>query len=102
MPKKKSMKRMAQSAETGIGNEIKEAMKGNKLLIGCNSVFKGVKKGGIGSLICASNLPRSRKNDISSQASIAGIEIKDFSGDSAELGEACGKPFNILIVGIRK
>ena len=102
MPKKKSKRRKAQAQGTGIGNDIKNAIKSGKLLIGCNSVFKGIKKGGLESLIYASNLPEARKSDLGSQAKVAGIETREFGGDSANLGEACGKPFNILIVGIRK
>lgn len=102
MPKKKSKRRRAQAAGTGIGNEIKEAMKGNRLLIGSNCVLRDIKKGNIQSLILSTNLPAARKKELNSQASVAGIEVKEYEGDSAKLGEACGKPFNILLIGIKK
>ena len=102
MPKKKSKRKRAQALGTGISNDIKEAMKGGKLLIGSNIVQKNLKKGGIQSLIFASNLPDNSRKDIGAQASVSSVEFKEFNGNSAQLGEACGKPFNVLIIGIRK
>jgi large subunit ribosomal protein L30e len=102
MPKKKSKRKRAQARGTGIGNDIKEAMKGGKLLIGSNIVQKNLKKGAIRSLILASNFPDRNRKDMGDQASVSGTEMKEFNGDSAQLGEACGKPFNVLIIGITK
>ena len=102
MPKKKSKRRRALAAGTGIGNDIKEAMKAGKLLIGSNCVFRDIKKGSLEALICASNLPEASKNGIDSQASVSGFEVKEFGADSVKLGEACGTPFNVLLIGIKK
>jgi ribosomal protein L30E len=102
MPKKKSKRRRAQAAGTGIGNDIKEAMKSGKLLIGSNCVLKDLKKGGLEALIFASNLPEASRKGIDSQATVSGIEVREFGADSAKLGEACGKPFNVLLIGIKK
>ena len=102
MPKKKSRRRKAQAAGTGAADEIKKALKAGKLLIGSNSVFRELKKGGLEALICASNLPEASRKGIDSQAPVSGIEVREFGGDSSKLGEACGKPFNVLLIGIRK
>lgn len=102
MPKKKSKRKRAQAQGTGIANEIKEAMKGGKLLIGSNIVQRNLKTGIVQSLIFASNLPDKNRKDFGTEASVSGIELKEFEGNSAQLGEACGKPFNVLIIGITK
>jgi len=102
MPKKKTKRKRMQGKGTGIGNDINEAVKNDKLLIGSNMVFRNVKKGRLQSLIFASNLPEASRKELDNQASISGIERRDFEGDSAKLGEACGKPFNILLIGIKK
>jgi len=60
MPKKKSKRKKSQAAGTGMGNEIKEALKGGRLLIGTNSVSRDIKKGKLQALICASNMPEPR------------------------------------------
>lgn len=101
MSKKKTRKKRS-SVAAGIGSEINEAVKKRNLLMGSNSVFKELKKGGLGKVICASNLPSARKKDLNHYASVSGIEVKEFDGDSAMLGETCGKPFSILLIGIKK
>ena len=102
MPKKKTRKKKAKESASGVGNDIKEAMKEKKLLIGSNSVIRAMKKGGLQVVICASNLPAERKKELEKHASALDIVIKDFGNNSANLGEACGKPFNILLIGIKK
>lgn len=104
MPKKKTKKRrsMAGKAASDIGSKINKAAKGGNLLMGSNSVFRGMKKRDLETVICASNLPEPSRKDMNHYASVSGIEVREFGGDSSKLGETCGKPFNILLVGIKK
>ena len=101
MPKKKA-RRKRKEGEAGIETEISGALKEDKLLIGSRSVFRALKKGGLEAVIRASNLPEGRKKDLEHYMSVSGIGIREFRGNSAKLGETCGKPFNILLVGIKK
>ena len=101
MPKKKTRKKR-RGAVTGIGSGINEALKEGKVLMGSSSVFRQLKKGGLERIICASNLPASSRKGLDHYVSVSGIEVKEFDGDSAKLGERCGKPFNILLIGIKK
>ncbi len=102
MPKKKTRRKKAREAGSGVENEIKEATKEKRLLIGSNSVLRSLKRGELQTVICASNLPAARKKELDSHASASGIDVREFGGDSAKLGEACGKPFNILLIGVKK
>ncbi len=82
--------------------EIREAMKEKRLVIGSRSVMKGVKGGSVKNVVFASNCPENTKKDLEYYASGSFVAIKEFSGSSLQLGELCGKPFNILLVGIKK
>jgi ribosomal protein L30E len=102
MPKKKTKRRKAMAMQKGVGNDIKDAIKEDRLLIGSNSVFREMKKGRLQSVICSSNLPTPCKKDLNHYSSVTGIKIEEFGENSAKLGETCGKPFNILLIGIKK
>ncbi len=79
---------------------IKDAVKGKKLLIGTRAVLKGMKNTTVATVICASNCPRETRNDVEHYGDISKTEVMEFKGDSSKLGEACGKPFKALVVGI--
>ncbi|MEM7816111.1 MAG: ribosomal L7Ae/L30e/S12e/Gadd45 family protein [Candidatus Aenigmatarchaeota archaeon] len=83
-------------------NQIKEAEKEKKLVIGSRTVIKGIKRGIIHSVIYASNCPETIRKDLEYYAKNLFISIRQFEGNSLQLGEACGKPFSVLLVGIKK
>jgi large subunit ribosomal protein L30e len=85
-----------------LENDIKKALKQKKLLIGSRSVLSAVKAGKTGSLVYARNIPKQALGDVQHYASLAGVEAMEFPGNSVQLGEICGKPFNILLLGILK
>jgi len=85
-----------------INQEIKEAVKEKKIVIGSRTVMKGVKRGRIASLVYADNCPQAVMKDILYYSQNNFVSIKEFGGSSLQLGEVCGKPFNVLVVGIRK
>lgn len=85
-----------------IEKEIKDAMKEKKLVIGARMVMRGMKKSDIKYVICPSNCSGDVLDDLNYYGKNFGTEIKKFSGDSRQLGEICGKPFNIMLLGIKK
>jgi ribosomal protein L30E len=83
-----------------MGKTVKEAHDSGKLLIGSRSVMKGLKSGKVEKVIFASNCPESfRKSAVSPKSK---AEVHEFGADSVRLGETCGKPFTVLVVGIKK
>lgn len=82
--------------------ELTSFEKSKKLIIGSSTVIKRAKKGEIQKVVKASNCPENLKNDLLQYSKLSKFEIEDFPGDSKQLGEMCGKPFNILMVGIKK
>jgi ribosomal protein L30E len=82
--------------------ELLDAAKGGKLIIGSRRVFKELRKGKLAMVLHATNCPQDAVNNIKKLSTISNIKIEGFKGNSRVLGEALGKPFNILLVGIRK
>ena len=83
-----------------ITKMIKDAHGSGKLLIGSRSVARGMKSGKVARVVVASNCPEScRKGIITPKSKVEVLELK---GDSVRLGETCGKPFTVLMVGIKK
>ena len=85
-----------------IKETISEALKKNKMVIGTRSVLKTMKRGEVNLVFYASNTPEAFRRDLDHYAGISKIEVKGFKGDSAKLGDLCGKPFHILAVGVKK
>jgi large subunit ribosomal protein L30e len=87
---------------TNASQEIKDAMKEKKVIIGSRTVMKGVKRGHINSVIYASNCPQAMMKDLEYYSKNNFVAIKEFGGNSLQLGEVCGKPFNVLVIGIKR
>ena len=85
-----------------LEKEIKKALKEKKVLIGSRSVLKAAKTGRLGSVVYASNTPGNTLSDIRHYADTSKINTQEFPGNSVQLGELCGKPFSILLLGITK
>ena len=88
--------------EMTMEKEIKEAMKERKILIGSKRVLKNIKLNTLKTVIYASNCSEEMVNELNFQSKNLGFETKSFKGSSRELGEICGKPFNVLLLGLRK
>ncbi|RLJ05365.1 MAG: 50S ribosomal protein L30e [Candidatus Aenigmatarchaeota archaeon] len=81
--------------------EIKEALKENKLIIGTRRVMKFLKNKKLRMIFYASNCPENVKKDLEYYSKISDTAVKSFEGNSKQLGELCGKPFTILMVGVK-
>ncbi|MFH1978513.1 MAG: ribosomal L7Ae/L30e/S12e/Gadd45 family protein [Candidatus Aenigmatarchaeota archaeon] len=82
--------------------DIKHAEEQKKLLIGTKSIVKSLKIGELERVIYASNCPESTLKDINYYLKLTKTEVELFDGNSSKLGETCGKPFNILMIAIKK
>ena len=85
-----------------VEKEIKEAMKEEKLIIGSKSVIKNIKLNAVEYVICSANCTEDVINDLSHYSKNFAVEIKKFKGNSRQLGEICGKPFNVMLLGVKK
>ncbi len=85
-----------------IDKEIKEGMKEKKLVIGSRNVIKGIKSDNVKYVILPTNCKEDVMNELNYYNKNFKVEIKKFKGNSRQLGELCGKPFNVMLLGIKK
>ncbi len=85
-----------------IIKQIKDAAKEKKLLMGSRTVLKSIKNKNVDTVVFASNCPENVRKDLDHYSKISGIKMEEFNGNSVDLGEICGKPFRILMVGLGK
>lgn len=83
-----------------IKKDMETAMKSGNFVMGTNSVMKAMKNGKLNSVVYATNCPASTMEDLNHYSAVGGVEIKQFDGNSLQMGEFCGKPFNIVLFGI--
>lgn len=75
-----------------VNQEIKEAMKEKKILIGSRTVMKGVKRGHVDSVIYASNCPEETRKDLEYYSKGGFLGLKVFQGNSVQLERSAASP----------
>lgn len=83
-----------------VSKEIGQAVATGEVVIGTAKSLKTIKRGRAKLIIVASNCDRDTLVDVQHYAKLAGVPVHIFSGDSKELGLACGKPFMISVLSI--
>jgi len=76
--------------------ELRRAVDTGKVIFGSKRTEKFLLNAEGKLLVLSSNIPKEKKEKLVHAASLHNIEVKEFSGSSKDLGELCGKPFNIL------
>lgn len=89
-------------AEASVSQQIKTAQNKGVLMLGSRTVLKGVKNGKTAEVFYAINTPEATLKDLEYYSRISGVSLKKFDGNSAQLGELCGKPFKILLTAVKK
>ncbi|MBU0953202.1 MAG: ribosomal L7Ae/L30e/S12e/Gadd45 family protein [Nanoarchaeota archaeon] len=85
-----------------VTRTIKDAAKKNLLLIGTNSVRRAALAGRLQAAYTASNCPQRTLEEFSRFASHGLFSLEKVDENSIRLGEICGKPFTVLVIGITK
>jgi large subunit ribosomal protein L30e len=85
-----------------VEKDIRQAMKDRKMLIGSRSVIRAMKNKGLQEVVMAQNCPPGTADDIGRYAELNRVKMTRFEGSSVRLGQMCGKPFAVLLVGISK
>ena len=86
----------------GAEKDIKKAMEEKKAILGRNEVVRLLKAGGLGSVFYADNCPAHMVRELEYYSGISKFQLERLKEDSAKLGQICGKPFNITVLGIKK
>ena len=82
-------------------NEIQQALKSNKAVLGYKESIKILKRRDSKKIILAKNAPENLRKLFEHNAKIFNIPIEIFDGSSKDLGVVCGKPFPVLVLVLR-
>ena len=83
-------------------DEIKNAIKKNKLIIGTENTLKSLKLGKLVKIFLSKNCPANIVNDIKHYAKLSATEVVQVDMGNDELGIVCKKPFLISVLSIEK
>ncbi len=84
--------------EAKIKEKLKEKIKSKAISIGINSTIRAAKKDELDFIVYSSNT----SEDMLKAISDLKIKTFEYEGDSEALSIACGKSFNISVLGIKK
>ncbi len=84
--------------EEEIRKKIQEKIKNKAVFIGLNSTLRGIENGEVELVVYASNVSESIKNELSESK----VKLYAYDGDNEALSIACGKSFNISVLGLKK
>ena len=79
---------------------LKAKAQQKELVVGMESVIKGIRGGKLVKVFIASNSPAKMKEDIVRYAILAQIPVHELSQNNEELGVLCKKNFMVSVVGL--
>ena len=82
--------------------EIKKLIKDKKLIIGTENTMKKLRENKLSKIWLSSNVPAEIKQEITSYAKIAGVEVISLSIPNDELGVLCKKQFSVSLASVLK
>jgi len=85
-----------------IENEIHSAVKSERAVLGYRESMKLIKTGSAEKVIVASNIPKDMDAEIRHNAKSGELQVETFDGSSKDLGTACGKPFPVAVMAIKR
>jgi large subunit ribosomal protein L30e len=84
-----------------MSEELRDALKENKVVIGSKRTIKYLKLGNARLIVLASNCPEIVRKDVEHYAKLSEIKVEKFDGTAKQLGIFCGKPFPIAAIAIK-
>uniref|UniRef100_H0XIJ8 Large ribosomal subunit protein eL30 n=1 Tax=Otolemur garnettii TaxID=30611 RepID=H0XIJ8_OTOGA len=92
-------KKMKKSMES-INSRLQLIMKNGKHVLGYKQTLKMTRQGKAKLVIFNNNCPALRKSEIEYYAVLAKTGVHHYSGNSSELGTACGKYYRVCTLAI--
>ena len=89
---------MAKKKVEPILEEIKKALKENKVIIGTERSIKALRHGKVAKVLITSNCNEEVKSDLIHYCKIANVELVELQMPNDELGSFCKKPFAISVL----
>ncbi len=82
-------------------DEIRTALKNEKVVIGTERVMKGIKNKSLAKVVLSSNVPADVKEDIEHYAQIAEIPVEQVEMHNEDLGVFCKQKYHISVLGLQ-
>ncbi len=79
---------------------VRNAVDADNVILGTEETLSAVLNGKLKFVVVASNCDAESREDLKHYTKLSGIELHEFEGTSVELGEVCGKPFVVSMMGI--
>ncbi|MBW3003821.1 50S ribosomal protein L30e [Candidatus Woesearchaeota archaeon] len=92
---------MAKATTSKAIEDVKNALKAGKAVLGTERTIKQLKLGKLSKVFVTSNCPEDIKSDIQHYAKLANIEVVQLKQPNDELGTLCKKPFAISVISIK-
>ncbi|XP_030187390.1 60S ribosomal protein L30-like [Lynx canadensis] len=92
-------KKMKKSLEPN-SSRLQLIMKSGKYVLGYKQTLEMIRHGKVKLVILANNCPALRKSEIEYYAMLAKTGVHDYSGNTIELGTACGKYYRVCTLTI--
>lgn len=80
--------------------DLKVAIKNEKLVIGTETVMKGIRDKSLKRVLVSSNAPEDVKEDIAKYAGLSDIPVDHLEMNNEELGTFCKKKYHISVLGL--
>ncbi|HLD81546.1 MAG TPA: 50S ribosomal protein L30e [archaeon] len=78
-----------------VHKELRRAVDTGKVEFGSKKVLESASHGKTQAIVCAGNLPENVLSKIKRSASLSNIPLFVSDKNGLELGQVCGKPFNV-------
>ena len=85
-----------------VDKAIATSAKTGKIQLGANSALRSAKTRKAKLIIVASNCPQRIREDIEYYSKLSVIPVSIYKGNSLDLGEVCGKPFEVSALTIKE
>ncbi len=83
-----------------LNKEIRRSVDTGKVLFGAKSTEKSLLSGKVQMVIISSNAEKQTKERLNYYADLNKIKSIEFIGNGLELGNICGRPFNVSCLAI--
>lgn len=84
-----------------LSDEIQNAIKQKKAIIGYRESIKYIKQDYPKIIVIAKNIPENYRKEIEHNTKISKVKVEVFDGSSKDLGVICGKPFPVSTIAIK-
>lgn len=79
---------------------VRNAVDTDNVILGTKETLSAVLNGKVKFVVVASNCDAESRDDLKKYTELSGVELHEFDGTSIDLGEVCGKPFVVSMLGI--